>query len=141
MPKEITEECVRAGSVACGGAAAWIATFSEWTTALLGVPLPVALAAIGAIGLVVSYQDRMGQVRLFFTVLGSLLVACACAVGAIATLGWPKGAAAMVAAAVGIVLQVLVPWLLRRGPELLDRLAARLPFIGKGEGNGDQSNR
>lgn len=124
MRSELTAEAVSRGAVyvyTLCGATSFAGAASEWTMAFLGVPLVVALAAIAGIGLVVSYQDKMGAARLFTTVVCSLIVACAAAVGAIAYWKLPSGLAAILAAAVGIGLQVFIPWFIRRGPDLLDQ--------------------
>lgn len=141
MRAELTTEAVSRASVyvyTFCGAGAVTGALSEWTMALLGVPLVVALAAISGIGLVVSYQDKVGAARLATTVICSLFVACAAAVGAIAYWELQSGMAAIVAAAVGILLQIVIPWLIRRGPELLDQAAAILQARFGGNRKGDQ---
>jgi hypothetical protein len=118
MRMEIGAEAVRAlaavGTV-CGGTAV-LGTVSEWTMALLGVPLIVVLAAVAGIALVVSYQPHQAALRLWTTIVASVFVACSAATFAIAYGGWPNGAAAFTAAAAGVLLQVVVPWLIERGP-------------------------
>lgn len=141
MRAELTTEAASRAAVyvytVCGAGAVtgWL---SEWTMALLGVPLVVALAAISGIGLVVSYQETVGALRLATTVVCSLFVACAAAVGAIAYYALQPGVAAVVAAAVGILLQIVVPWLIKRGPELLDQAVsiARERWGGAGRNGG-----
>jgi hypothetical protein len=123
-------------AAACGSTAL-VGSLSEWTMALLGVPLFVALAAVAGIGMVVSYQPHADALRLWVTVLSSMVVACAAAVFSIEYGGWPKGAAAFTAAAVGAGLQVFVPWFIAKGPSVLDRVAQAvlqwLPGGSKGE--------
>jgi hypothetical protein len=128
MRMELGAEVARAlvaTAAACGGTAA-LGTVSDWTMALLGVPVTVVLAAVAGIALVVSYQPHAPAMRLWTTVVSSIFVACSAAVYAIEAGGWPKGAASFTAAATGALLQILVPWLIAKGPELLDRVASIL---------------
>lgn len=125
MRVEITTELgARVGTLlwtTCGGTAA-LGILSEWTMALLGVPLIVVLAAIAGIALVVSYQEHAHGARLVVTVVASIVVACAASVFAIEYGGWPKGGGALMAAAVGAGLQIFVPWAIVRGPAILDQV-------------------
>jgi hypothetical protein len=124
-------------ATACGGTAAVLSTASEWTMALLGVPLVVVLAAVAGVALVVSYQPHQeAAVRLWTTIVASVFVACSVAVFAMEYGKWPRGAGAFTAAAAGTLLQVVVPWLIAKGPGILDRLVARLPWLGGGSGSG-----
>lgn len=120
---EAIARAVAGVATVCGGTAV-LGTASEWTMALLGVPLIVVLAAASGIALVVSYQPHQAALRLWTTIVASVFVACSVAVFSIEWGGWPKGAAAFTAAAAGALLQVFVPWLIASGPALLDRLIA-----------------
>jgi hypothetical protein len=69
-----------------------------------------------------------------------VFVACSAATFAISYGKWPNGAAAFTAAAAGVLLQVVVPWLIERGPGVLDKLAAVIQsrLGGGGSGGGAQ---
>jgi len=118
-----------AGAIVSAGAAGWFAQAGEIAVQLLGVPLPVVLAAIAGAFLARTYQEPCSYISALGRSFGWVVFGCAGAQAAVAitstaseTFKVPVGALAFIALLISGLAPKLWPVLVEQAPIVLRRV-------------------
>ena len=118
-----------AGAIASAGAAGWFSQAGEIAVQLLGVPLPVVLAAIAGAFLARTYQEPCSYLSALGRSVGWIVFGCAGAQAAVAVTSAatesfkiPVGALAFLALLISGLAPKLWPVLVEQAPIVLRRV-------------------